>query len=140
MKLKGKCLNPGIAEGTAVVTAIPFSFLGEFDASSGKIISPRQQHFGESVAGKILVVPTGKGSSGGPHVTYSARLQGTLPAGMIVAENEPILAAGIITADIPAVTNLDKDPTKVIKTGDYIKMDATNGIVVVTSKSAEKGF
>jgi len=140
MKLKGKCLNPGTAEGEAVVTSIPFSFLGEFDAPSGKITSPRQQHFGESVVGKILVVPTGKGSSGGPHITYAAKLHGTLPAGMIVRENEPILAAGIITANIPAVTSLDQDPIKVIKTGDYVKMDATNGIIEVTPGSNKKTF
>lgn len=135
MKLKGKCINPGSVEGEAVVTSIPFSFLGEFEASSGKIISPRHEHFGKSISGKIFVVPTGKGSSGGPHVTYSSKLFETLPAGMIVSENEPILAAGIITANIPAVTSLDQDPIKVIKTGDYVKMDATNGIVVVTRKN-----
>jgi len=137
MKLKGKCLNPGIAKGEALVTSIPVSFFGEIDASSGKITSPHHEHFGKSITGKIFVVPTGKGSSGGPNVVYSMKLRGTLPVGMIVGKNEPTLAAGILTGNIPAVTNLDQDPTIVIKTGDYVKIDATNGTVVVISKKSK---
>lgn len=137
MKLKGKCLNPGIAEGEALVTSIPISFFGEIDASSGKITSPRHEHYGKSITGKIFVVPTGKGSSGGPNVVYSMKLHGTLPVGMIVGKNEPTLAAGILTGNIPAVTNLDQDPTMVIKTGDYVKIDATNGIVMVVSRNSK---
>jgi len=138
MKLMGKCLIPGIAEGEALVTSVPISFFGEIDASSGKITSPHHEHFGKSITGKIFVVPTGKGSSGGPNVIYSMKLHGTLPAGMIVEKNEPTLAAGILTGNIPAVTNLDQDPTMVIKTGDYVKIDANKGTVVVVSRSFKK--
>jgi hypothetical protein len=35
---------------------------------------------------------------------------------------------------VPAVTDLDKDPTEVISTGDWVKVDADNGIVEVTKK------
>ena len=47
---------------------------------------------------------------------------------------EPVLAAAILTARIPAVDRLDKDPLEVIETGDYVRLDADHGIVEVIKK------
>ena len=49
---------------------------------------------------------------------------------MINVETEPIVAVGAILGKIPLVDKLDKDPTKIIKTGDFIKVDANKGEVV----------
>lgn len=51
-----------------------------------------------------------------------------------LGELEPTLAMVAITHDIPMVHKLDQNPLEVIKTGDYIKMDATEGIVEVIKK------
>lgn len=135
MKLKGRTVNPGKAEGEAIVTRIPFSFLGELDPSTGKIPSLLHEHFGESLVGKILVCPTGKGSSAGPGIAYLAKKAGNMPRAMIIREVEPVLASAILVADIPAVDKLNHDPLEVIKTGDYVKVDATEGIVEVIKKT-----
>ena len=135
MKLKGRTVNPGKAEAEAIVTSTPFSFLGELEPSTGKVPSPSHELFGKNLAGKIFVCPTGKGSSGGPGVAFVAKLNDNMPAAMIVGEVEPVLAAGILTADIPAVDKLDQDPCEVIETGDYVIVDADNGIVEVIKKS-----
>jgi predicted aconitase with swiveling domain len=132
--LKGRTVNPGKAEGEAVVSRIPFSFLGELDPSTGKVPSPAHELFGESLKDKIFICPTGKGSSGGPGIAYLAKKSGNMPKAMIVTEVEPVLAAAILTADIPAVDQLDQDPVRVIETGDYVKLDADKGIVQVTKK------
>ena len=130
----GRTVNPGTAEGEALVTKIPFSFLGELDPSTGIIPAPGHELQGQSVVGKVLVCPTGKGSSGGPNIAYMAKKAGNAPSALIFLEVEPIIALGAITADIPAVDRLDKDPLEVIKTGDWVKVDATQGTVEVVEK------
>ena len=133
--LKGRTVNPGKAEGEAIVTTIPFSFLGELDPVTGKVPSPSHELFGQSLAGKVFVCPTGKGSSAGPNVSYAAMKAGNSPKAMVIKGVEPILAAAILAANIPAVDRFDQDPLKVIKTGDYIKVDADAGIVEVIKKT-----
>jgi len=135
MKLKGRTVNPGKAEGEAIVARIPFSFLGELDPSTGKVPAPSHELFGQNLAGKIFVCPTGKGSSAGPGVAYLAKKAGNMPEAMIIREVEPVLAAAIITAEIPAVDKLDQDPLEAIKTGDFVKIDADEGTVEVIKKS-----
>ncbi len=129
--LKGRTVNPGKAEGEAIVSRTPLSFLGELDPSTGKIISPSHEHFGQSVKDKILVCPTGKGSSTGPSIAYLAKRAGNMPSAMVITEVEPVLAAAILTADVPAVDRLDQDPLEVIRTGDYVRVDADEGTVEI---------
>ena len=44
------------------------------------------------------------------------------------------MALGAVVTRVPAVTDLDQDPLEIIKTGDWVKVDGTNGIVEVTHK------
>jgi predicted aconitase with swiveling domain len=131
MILKGHTVSPGKAEGEAVVLRSPFSFLGELDPTTGKIASPLNEQFGEDLRGKVLVTPTGKGSSMGPVISWYAMKEGNNPAAVICLQAEAILASAAITAGIPMVDKLDKNPLEVIKSGDYVKVDATAGIVEI---------
>jgi predicted aconitase with swiveling domain len=79
----------------------------------------------------VLVTPTGKGSSMGPVISWYAMKEGNNPAAVICLKAEAILASAAITAGIPMVDKLDKNPLEVIKTGDYVKVDATAGIVEI---------
>ena len=134
MKLKGHTVNPGQAEGEAIVVKIPFSFLGELDPATGRIGSPFHEQFGQSLKDKILVFPTGKGSSMGPIIGWYAMKAGNNPAAMICTEAESIIASVAITANIPMVHKLNKDPLEVIKSGDHVKVDATAGVVEIVDK------
>jgi len=134
MKLKGHTVSPGKAEGEAVVLRVPFSFLGELDPATGKIASPLNEQFGQDLRGKVLVTPTGKGSSMGPVISWYAMKAGNNPAAVICLQAEAILASATITAGIPMVDKLDKNPLEVIKSGDYVKVDATAGIVEIGNK------
>ena len=134
MILKGHTINPGRAEGEAIVTRMAFSFLGELDPSTGKVVSPVSDIAGESIKGKVFVIPTGKGSSAGPTIAWLAKDANNAPAAMICVEAEPIIGLAAITADIPMVDKLDHNPLDVIKTGDYVKVNATEGIVEVIEK------
>lgn len=134
MILKGHTISPGKGEGEAIVTNTPFSFLGELDPETGKVPSKTHELYGQTLAGKVFVFPTGKGSSTAPMVAWYAMKKGNLPSAMICVEAEPIVAAAAITTNIPMVDKLNKDPLLVIKTGDYVKVDATKGIIEVKAK------
>ena len=134
MKLKGRSINPGRVEGEAVVTRVPFSFLGELDPVSGKYLGADPALKGQSLAGKVFICPTGKGSTAGPVVAYRAMKAGKAPKAIICLEVEPVLALGVITADIPTVDRLDMNPLEVVENGDYVKVDATQGLVEVIKK------
>jgi predicted aconitase with swiveling domain len=135
MILKGKTVKKGQVEGEAIVSQRPFSFLGDLNPETGKVQPKGHDLEGQSIAGKIFVFATGKGSTVGPMIANRAKQNGYVPSGMICVEVEPVMAMVAIMNDIPMVHKLDKNPLEVIKTGDRIKMDATKGTVEVVGKS-----
>jgi len=139
LRLRGHTINGGRAEGEAVVTSIPFSFAGELDAATGAVPSPGQDIFGENIAGKILVCPTGRGSSGGPSVLWLAKANGVAPAAILCVEAEPVIAIASITADIPMMDRLERNPLEVIKSRDYVVVDATQGTIEIEGRHGEAG-
>jgi len=134
MILKGKTVKKGKVEGEAIVSQLPFSYLGDLDVNTGKVVPEGHDLQGQSIAGKIFVFATGKGSTVGPNVAYMVKQLGNTPKGMICIEVEPVMAMVAIMNDIPMVHKLDKNPLEVIKTGDYIKMDAIEGTVEIVER------
>lgn len=138
--LKGRKINGGVAEGTALVTKHPFGFTHGVDPLTGDITDVRHDLKGKNIKDKILVFPYGKSSStGGLYILETTRC-GNAPAALINVETEPVIGAGFIMADliynkkIPVIDHLDQDPTETIRTGDYLKVDGDRGIVEVTKQ------
>jgi predicted aconitase with swiveling domain len=129
--LKGRKVMGGKAEGEALVSVEPVSFYGGVDPVTGCITEPGHCCCGENITGKIFVFPTGKGSTVGSYVIYRMKKLRTAPAAIINVETEAILATGCVIGDIPLVDKLDKNPVETIKTGDYVKVDADNGVIEV---------
>jgi hypothetical protein len=75
---------------------------------------------GENIKGKILVFPTGKGSTVGSYTLYRMKKNNTAPVGMINKECETIVAVGAIISEIPCVDKIDVSK---IKTGDIIEIE-----------------
>ena len=134
IKLTGKRVVGGTAEGEALVTIQQISFMGGVDAASGIVKEKGHELEGKCVTGKILVFPRGKGSSEGTLKLYEMSIQGTAPAAIINVESEPIIAVGAILGKIPAIHKLDQDPTKAIRSGDFLKVDADRGLVEICRK------
>jgi predicted aconitase with swiveling domain len=134
MKIRAHTISGGKAEGEAVVYNGPFSFLGDLDPANGKICLPRHPLEGKSIANKIFVCTTGKGSSGGDFAAWMAKEKGNAPAAIICQESEPVLSGAVIVTRIPAVDRPEKNVFEVIKTGDYVKVDATAGTIEVVGK------
>jgi predicted aconitase with swiveling domain len=134
MEIRAHMISAGKAEGLALVYKGPFSFMGDLDPNTGKIPVPRHLLEGEKLANKVFVFTTGKGSSGGDCIAWMAKENGNMPSAIICLESEPVLSAAAITTGIPAVDRPDKDVFEIIQTGDYVKVDATEGIIEIVGK------
>ena len=135
MKLKARPVTKGVAEGVAMVTRMPISFTGGMDPDTGIIREPGHELEGQSVAGRILVFPTGKGSTTGSWQYYAAYKRGNAPAGIINQTVEGVVAVSAIITATPMVHNLEENPLDCIQTGDFVRIDADHGIVEVEKKS-----
>ncbi|MFC3324220.1 aconitase X swivel domain-containing protein [Mesorhizobium cantuariense] len=89
----------GEAEGQALVFSQPLSFWGGVDAETGDITDHSHPGLGQNVAGRILVMPSGRGSSSSSSVLAEAIRRGTAPAGILLERPDPILAVGAIVAE-----------------------------------------
>jgi predicted aconitase with swiveling domain len=121
-------ISPGSVTGKAIVSPEPIGFYGGIDLNTGIVIEKGHPLEGESVKGKILVFPNGKGSTVGSYVIYGLQKNGVGPSGIINKETETIVATGAILAGIPCVDQIDISH---IKTGDTIVLNADDGEVIV---------
>jgi predicted aconitase with swiveling domain len=127
--LKGRKIVKGYAEGKAIVSKDPISFLGGVDPKTGIVVEKNHELEGKSIARKILVFPYGKGSTVGSYVILSLANRNLNPKAIINVESEPIIIAGCALANIPLVDRLEKNPVEVIKNEDYVIVDGIKGLV-----------
>jgi predicted aconitase with swiveling domain len=129
MELKGRIISKGKAQEEALVTSEPISFYGGVDPNTGEILEKGHELQGKSVKGKILVFPTGKGSTVGSYTLYRLKKNGAAPAGIINKECETVVAVGAIISEIPCVDKIDISQ---IETGDLISIE--NDVVTLMKK------
>lgn len=132
--LNGRKIVGGCVEGEALVTRDTISGWGGINPVNGNIIELRHELYGQSFKDKILVFPGAKGSSGWSTFFHTARLAGTAPKAMLFNVMTTKMALGAVVTHAPAMTDFDQDPIEVIETGDWVKVDADNGIVEITKK------
>ncbi len=128
MKLQGRMIYPGTAVGEALVSRSAISFFGGVDPQSGVVMERGHELEGQSIAGKILVFPHGKGSTVGSYTLYRLKGNRAAPAAVINAECETITAVGCILAEIPCV---DQIPIEQLETGMVLAVDAEKGTVEI---------
>jgi predicted aconitase with swiveling domain len=81
-----------------VVLERPLSFWGGYDPATGLIIDRAHPQHGESLAGKVVFMPHGRGSGSSSAVLAEALRLGTGPAGIVLAEPDQILVTGALVA------------------------------------------
>ena len=104
------------------------SFYGGVDPETSVVTETGHDLEGQSIAGKILVFPTGKGSTVGSYVLYRLKKNGHVPLAIINADCETITAVGCIIAEIPCIDRVDLAR---IETGMQITLDAESGSVIL---------
>src|SRR5512146_2916579 len=126
--LQGRKIFPGRAEGEALVTQMGISFFGGIDPETGLVVEKGHELEGQSVAGKVLVFPTGKGSTVGSYTLYRLKRNGKAPAAVSNAECETITAVGCIIAEIPCVDHI---PLAELRSGMRLVVDGDQGLVTI---------
>ena len=127
--MEGRVLVAGSAQGIALVLEEPLSFWGGLDPSTGEIVETGHPQRGEVVTGRILVMPSGRGSSSSATVLAEAIRLGTAPAGIVLGEPDDILAIGALVAaelygrSIPIVVAA-RDDLAAITDGEAITIGA----------------
>lgn len=125
-EIVGRTIKAGRGTGIALVSPEPIGFLGGVDPETGVVIERGHVLEGRCISGRILVFPTGKGSTVGSYTLYRLARNQKGPAAIINQRSEAIVAVGAIISDIPMVDQVD---VSLIHDGDYVVVD--DGTVTV---------
>ena len=126
--MMGRKIFGGVAEGEVLATSEDISFYGGCDPETGVIVEKGHELEGQSVSGKILVFPTGKGSTVGSYVLYALSKAGKAPLAIINQSTDPVVAVGCIISEIPTVDQINIEE---LKTGQKVRVDADKGAISV---------
>jgi len=118
--MRGRAVVRGRAEGLALVSEAPIGFLGGVDPETGRVVERGHPLEGESVAGRVLVFPQGKGSTVGSYTIYRLARAERAPTAIVNAESEAIVAVGALMADIPMVDRID---IRRLHTGMWVEVE-----------------
>lgn len=125
----GRAVLPGDISAPALVLDHPLSMWGGLDPVTGKIIDRRHPQEGESVTGRVLVLPHGRGSSSASSILAEAIRLGTAPAAVVLGEPDDIVLLGAIAAEeIYGITC-----PVVVATAEEYEAIATGNVVSITS-------
>lgn len=120
-------LLAGEATGVVLVLAEPLSMWGGLDPETGEVIDGRHPQFGLNVTGRILVMPSGRGSSSSSSVLAEAIRIRTAPAAIVLAEPDDIILLGALVAEelygitCPVVV-ADPPTYAALRTGDRVTL------------------
>jgi hypothetical protein len=91
-------LVSGVASGPVLMLDEPLSFWGGLDSATGTIIDRLHPQRGASVAGCVLMMRGGRGSSSGSATLAEALRLGKGPAAILMLERDAIVVVGAIVA------------------------------------------
>ena len=129
--IRGRKVVPGVTEGEALVSRQTISGWGGVNPMTGTVIENHHELKGVSFAGKVLVYPGAKGSSGWSAVFHTTKLTSSAPVAMLFNVMTTKAALGSVVLRIPTMTDFDSDPLDQIETGDWVRVDADAGEVQV---------
>ena len=125
----------GYGEGAALVSHEPVCFYLT-DPKTGVVRERSHELFGKNISNRVLVFPSGKASSVVQiDGLFKLVKNGLAPKAMIVKDVETVLVVTAFIAQVPLVDRLERDPFGAISSGDFVKVDADEGLVTVTKSS-----
>jgi uncharacterized protein len=126
----GRTLAAGTGGGQVVRLSEPLSLWGGMDPHTGTLIDPHHPEAGERLAGRVVLMPWGRGSSSSSSILAEAIRAGAAPAAFIMLEADPILALGAVVAaelygrTVPVVV-VDATTYQHITAGDLATVEAS---------------
>ncbi len=129
--VRGRGIVKGRAGGPALVAQEAVSFLGDVDIATGRIVGDLPSVRGQSVAGKVLVLPASRGSAGAWRFLYQLYKHGTHPVALVCRDlPDPSVVQGAILAGIPIVCDPEEDVLATIENGTKVDVDG-DGIISI---------
>jgi predicted aconitase with swiveling domain len=128
-----KChkISEGKTQGEVIVSKDDIMFY-LIDPDTGKFIEHAHDLEGKIIANKILVFPSGKGSSVvQADGLFQLMKKGNQPKAMIVEHSDTVLVTSAILFEIPMVDNVDKEFYETVKDGDTVVVDADREEVII---------
>ncbi len=124
----------GEVEGEALVADDNFSARYDLDRIKGVFSRPQHALAGKSYKDKILVFNTAKGGVASAWMLHEMVSRGIAPKAILFNAANTILAQGAALAGMAMCDRFDDgDVTKLIKTGDTVRVIPAEGRVLVTA-------
>lgn len=124
-------VSEGVIEGEVLVSTDDLCFY-LVDPETGKVIEKNHALEGQSVADKILIFPSGKGSSVvQADGMYQLKMTGKGPKALIIRYPDTVLVASSIIMELPVVDKVDEAFYEKIKNGDHVLLDADKGQLTI---------
>ncbi len=140
--MHGECLVPGTATGEVLFAETGLSFMGGVDPENGTVIDTHHPLHGQSVAGKILAIPSGRGSCAGSLAIFELLMNGHAPRALVFHHKETILTLGVVIAKelfgqgIPVV-NVSAADFSTIANARYATVD--DGTIQISNSALSEG-
>jgi len=129
MDIKCRKISEGKAEGEVIVSKDSVCFY-LVEPETGVVVEKNHDLEGKSIAGKILVMPSGKGSSVvQADGLYKLAQNDKAPKAMIIEHADTVLVSGAIVMEIPMVFKVGSEFYDTIKNGDAIELDSDAGVI-----------
>lgn len=131
MRFKCHKISEGKAQAQALISEDDMCFY-MIEPSTGKVIEPAHSLYGTSMAGTILVFPSGKGSSVvQADGLFQLNKEGNMLKAMIIKYPETVLVSSAIIMDIPMVDKVEEEFYSTVKNGDQLIVDADEGYIEI---------
>ena len=102
------------------------------EPETGIVKERNHDALGKSVAGKILIMPSGKGSAVVQlDGLYKLMMRGNAPAAIVVQEADTVLVAAVAAMETPMVHRVDPAFFQEVQTGMELSLDADNGTITI---------
>ena len=84
------------ARGQLLVSKVPLSFWGGVNPDSGVVVDEHHPLKGENLVGRVVAIPSGRGSCSGSGALLELILNDRAPAALLFVESEEILLLGAL--------------------------------------------
>lgn len=122
-------------EALALVMREGFSPRYDLDRLTGVISRIGHSVQGESIKGRILVIPTTKGGVAGGWAFFDLLHKGIAPAGMVFGKLNPVMVQGAVLAGMPVTEGWSPNALDYVSSGDLIRVDPDNRTITVLRKA-----
>ena len=120
-----------MVEGQAIVSRQGFNARYDLDRERGIFSRPEHDLVGASPAGKIYVFATPKGGIATSWALLDLRSRGLAPLALVCRRANPVVVQGAVLSGIPILDRLELDPTEHIRTGDWIRLTPSMGLLEI---------